>query len=113
MAERSPLSVHLPDGASLLNVFVNGQSVALVRESEAYLFHVFFKGRLTTRRCRLQLRVLRAAIAVFRGSHQPATKHPFTKIHPASHLAQQLHSNPSLWRLRLAKEGEGPAHRSG
>ena len=43
LAERSPLSVHLPDGASLLNVFVNGQSVALVRESEAYLFHVFSK----------------------------------------------------------------------
>ncbi|HEY4247750.1 MAG TPA: hypothetical protein VGM64_12900 [Lacunisphaera sp.] len=38
--EKSPLSVQLPDGAVLYNSFVNGTSVPVVRDGNAYLFHV-------------------------------------------------------------------------
>jgi hypothetical protein len=38
--EKSTLRVRLPDGASLFNTFVNGESVPVVREGAAYLFHV-------------------------------------------------------------------------
>jgi hypothetical protein len=38
--EKSTLSVRLPEGTTLYNTFVNGESVAVVREGDAYLFHV-------------------------------------------------------------------------
>jgi len=38
--EKSTLRVRLPAGASLYNTFVNGESVSVVREGDAYLFHV-------------------------------------------------------------------------
>jgi hypothetical protein len=38
--ETSTLRVRLPEGARLFNTFVNGESVAVVREGDAYLFHV-------------------------------------------------------------------------
>jgi hypothetical protein len=38
--EKSTLRVRLPEGAQLFNTFVNGESVAVVREDDAYLFHV-------------------------------------------------------------------------
>jgi len=38
--EKSTLSVRLPAGARLFNTFVNGESVSVVREGDAYLFHV-------------------------------------------------------------------------
>jgi hypothetical protein len=38
--ETSTLRVRLPDGARLFNTFVNGESVTVVREGDAYLFHV-------------------------------------------------------------------------
>ncbi len=38
--EKSTLRVRLPAGAQLFNTFVNGQSLAIVREGDAYLFHV-------------------------------------------------------------------------
>ncbi len=44
VAEKSPLRVTLPNQAVLYNAFVNGQSVALVRDEAAYLFHVFPQG---------------------------------------------------------------------
>ncbi len=40
VVEKSTLNVKLPVGAQLFNAFVNGQSVAIVREGDAYLFHV-------------------------------------------------------------------------
>ena len=43
VAEKSPLRVTLPNGSTLLNAFVNGQSVDLVNEGEGstYAFYVF------------------------------------------------------------------------
>ncbi|HQF39474.1 MAG TPA: hypothetical protein PK322_10190, partial [Opitutaceae bacterium] len=38
--EKSTLRVRLPEGARLFNTFVNGESVAVVREGDAFLFHV-------------------------------------------------------------------------
>lgn len=38
--EKSTLRVRLPAGARLFNTFVNGQSLTVVREGDAYLFHV-------------------------------------------------------------------------
>jgi hypothetical protein len=38
--EKSTLRVRLPSGARLFNTFVNSQSVAVVREGDAYLFYV-------------------------------------------------------------------------
>ena len=38
--ETSTLRVRLPVGARLFNTFVNGESVSVVREGDAYLFHV-------------------------------------------------------------------------
>src|SRR5690606_12077744 len=38
--EKSTLRVRLPEGAQLFNTFVNGESVSVVREGDAYLFHV-------------------------------------------------------------------------
>ncbi len=38
--EKSTLRVRLPEGARLFNTFVNGESVPVVREDDAYLFHV-------------------------------------------------------------------------
>lgn len=38
--EKSTLSVRLPGGARLFNALVNGEGVAVVREGDAYLFHV-------------------------------------------------------------------------
>ncbi|MEO6995163.1 MAG: hypothetical protein ABI273_16275 [Lacunisphaera sp.] len=38
--EKSTLNVRLPDGAVLYNSFVNGTSVPVVRDGNAYLFHV-------------------------------------------------------------------------
>jgi hypothetical protein len=38
--EKSTLRVRLPEGARLFSTFVNGESVAVVREGDAYLFHV-------------------------------------------------------------------------
>jgi hypothetical protein len=38
--EKSTLRVRLPSGARLFNTFVNGESVAAVREGDACLFHV-------------------------------------------------------------------------
>jgi hypothetical protein len=38
--EKSTLRVRLPEGAKLFNTFVNGESVAVVREGDAFLFHV-------------------------------------------------------------------------
>jgi hypothetical protein len=38
--EKSTLRVRLPDGARLFSTFVNGESVSVVREGDAYLFHV-------------------------------------------------------------------------
>ena len=40
VAEKSTLRVKLPEGASLFNTFVNGESVAVMREGDATLFHV-------------------------------------------------------------------------
>lgn len=38
--EKGTLRVRLPAGARLFNTFVNGESVAVVREGDAWLFHV-------------------------------------------------------------------------
>ncbi|HWA24504.1 MAG TPA: hypothetical protein VG734_02435 [Lacunisphaera sp.] len=38
--EKSTLRVRLPERSSLYHVFVNGESVSVVREGDAYLFHV-------------------------------------------------------------------------
>ncbi|HVS54595.1 MAG TPA: hypothetical protein VHD62_19725 [Opitutaceae bacterium] len=38
--EKSTLRVRLPQGARLFSTFVNGQSVAVVRDGDAYLFYV-------------------------------------------------------------------------
>jgi hypothetical protein len=38
--EKSTLRMRLPEGAKLFNTLVNGESVAVVREDDAYLFHV-------------------------------------------------------------------------
>jgi len=38
--EKSTLRVRLPEGARLFNTFVNGEGVSVVREGDAYLFHV-------------------------------------------------------------------------
>jgi len=38
--EKSTLRIRLPEGAALYNTFVNGASVSVVREGDAYLFHV-------------------------------------------------------------------------
>src|SRR5262249_246393 len=38
--EKSTLRVRLPEGAKLFNAFVNGESVAVVREGDAWLFYV-------------------------------------------------------------------------
>ncbi len=38
--EKSTLRVRLPKGARLFNTFVNGEGAAVVREGDAYLFHV-------------------------------------------------------------------------
>ncbi len=38
--EKSTLRVKLPEGARLFNTIVNGESVLVVREGDAYLFHV-------------------------------------------------------------------------
>jgi hypothetical protein len=38
--EKSTLRVRLPEGARLFNTFVNGEGAAVVREGDAYLFHV-------------------------------------------------------------------------
>jgi hypothetical protein len=40
VVEKSTLSVRLPEGARLFSTFVNGISAAVVREGDAYLFHV-------------------------------------------------------------------------
>ncbi len=40
VVEKSTLRVRLPEGAQLFNTFVNNESVAVVREGDAYLFHV-------------------------------------------------------------------------
>ncbi len=40
VVEKSTLRVRLPKGARLFNTFVNGESVSVVREADAYLFHV-------------------------------------------------------------------------
>jgi len=40
VVEKSTLRVRLPEGSRLFNTFVNGESVAVVREGDAYLFHV-------------------------------------------------------------------------
>ncbi len=38
--EKSTLRARLPEGAQLFNTLVNGESVSVVREDDAYLFHV-------------------------------------------------------------------------
>ncbi|MFT3830416.1 MAG: hypothetical protein QM691_12005 [Opitutaceae bacterium] len=38
--EKSTLRVRLPEGARLFNTLVNGESVSVVREGDAFLFHV-------------------------------------------------------------------------
>jgi hypothetical protein len=38
--EKGSLRVRLPEGSRLFNTFVNGESVTVVREGDAYLFHV-------------------------------------------------------------------------
>jgi hypothetical protein len=38
--EKSTLRVRLPEGARMFNTIVNGESVLVVREGDAYLFHV-------------------------------------------------------------------------
>ncbi len=38
--EKSTLRVRLPEGSRLFNTFVNGENVAVVRDGDAYLFHV-------------------------------------------------------------------------
>jgi hypothetical protein len=40
VAEKSTLRVRLPAGARLFNTLMNGESVAVVRDGDAYLFHV-------------------------------------------------------------------------
>ncbi len=40
VVEKSTLRVRLPEGSRLFNTFVNGESVSVVREGDAYLFHV-------------------------------------------------------------------------
>jgi hypothetical protein len=40
VVEKSTLRVRLPKGAQLFNTLVNGESVSVVREGDAYLFHV-------------------------------------------------------------------------
>lgn len=40
VVEKSTLRVRLPEGARLFNTFVNGESVSVVREGDACLFHV-------------------------------------------------------------------------
>ena len=40
VVEKSTLRVRLPEGAKLFNTLVNGESVAVVREGDEYLFHV-------------------------------------------------------------------------
>lgn len=40
VVEKSTLRVRLPEGARLFNTFVNGESVLVVREGDACLFHV-------------------------------------------------------------------------
>lgn len=40
VVEKGPLQVRLPVGAKLFNTLVNGESVSVVREGDAYLFHV-------------------------------------------------------------------------
>jgi hypothetical protein len=40
VVDKSTMRVLLPDGAQLFNTFVNGESVPVVREDEAYLFNV-------------------------------------------------------------------------
>lgn len=40
VVEKSTLRVRLPEGSRLFNTFVNGESVAVVREGDEYLFHV-------------------------------------------------------------------------
>ncbi|MEO7414348.1 MAG: glycosyltransferase family 87 protein [Opitutaceae bacterium] len=40
VVEKSTLSVRLPEGARLFNTFVNGESVSVVRDGAACLFHV-------------------------------------------------------------------------
>jgi hypothetical protein len=40
VAEKSALRMRLPVGARLFNTIMNGESVALVREGDAYLFHI-------------------------------------------------------------------------
>jgi hypothetical protein len=41
VAEKGPLSLRLPKNAQLYNVLVNDEGVSLVREGDAWLFHVF------------------------------------------------------------------------
>ena len=41
VAEKGTLKLTLPDGASLYNVIVNEDGVSLVREGDAWLFHVY------------------------------------------------------------------------
>jgi hypothetical protein len=41
VAEKGPLSLRLPKNAQLYNVLVNDEGVSLVREGNAWLFHVF------------------------------------------------------------------------
>jgi hypothetical protein len=40
VTEKSTMRVNLPEGAVLFNAFVNSESMAIVREDGAYLFHV-------------------------------------------------------------------------
>lgn len=40
VVEKGSIRVRLPEGASLFNTFVNDESVPVVREGDAYLFHV-------------------------------------------------------------------------
>ncbi|HEY5228106.1 MAG TPA: hypothetical protein VIJ19_06165, partial [Opitutaceae bacterium] len=49
VAEKSTLSVRLPEGARLFSTFVNGVGAAVVREGDAYLFHVAANADADTR----------------------------------------------------------------
>jgi hypothetical protein len=40
VTDKGTLRVRLPDAAQLFNTFVNGESVSVVRDGDAYLFHV-------------------------------------------------------------------------
>ena len=64
VAEKSTLRVRLPAGARLFNTFMNGESVSVVREADAYLFHV---AASTTADRTAKVRMVYAVIAPQRG----------------------------------------------